>query len=36
LMTGVTKPGRMASWLAAPASGIHQKPIDYEYVRADR
>ena len=33
LMTGVTEPGRMAAWLAPPSRGIHQKPIDYEYVR---
>jgi benzoyl-CoA 2,3-dioxygenase component B len=26
-------PGRMASWIAPPASGIHQQPVDYEYVR---
>jgi benzoyl-CoA 2,3-epoxidase subunit B len=29
----VTEPGRMASWLAPPASGIHGKPADFEYVR---
>jgi benzoyl-CoA 2,3-epoxidase subunit B len=33
LMVGVTEPGRVAGWLAPPATGIHQKPIDYEYVR---
>ncbi|MGI9608066.1 MAG: benzoyl-CoA 2,3-epoxidase subunit BoxB [Acidimicrobiales bacterium] len=33
LMVGVTEPGRMASWVAPPSRGIHQKPIDYEYVR---
>jgi benzoyl-CoA 2,3-epoxidase subunit B len=33
LMTGVREPGRMASWIAPPASGIHQRPVDYEYVR---
>jgi benzoyl-CoA 2,3-dioxygenase component B len=33
LMTAVTEPGRMAGWVAAPASGIHAKPVDYEYVR---
>ena len=32
-MTGVTEPGRMAGWVAAPATGIHAKPVDYEYVR---
>lgn len=33
LMTGISEPGRMAGWIAAPASGIHAKPVDYEYVR---
>jgi benzoyl-CoA 2,3-epoxidase subunit B len=33
LMTGVTEPGRMAGWVAPPATGIHAKPVDYEYVR---
>jgi benzoyl-CoA 2,3-dioxygenase component B len=33
LMVGVTEPGRMAGWLAAPSTGIHAKPVDYEYVR---
>ncbi len=33
LMTGVREPGRMAGWIAAPATGIHQQPVDYEYVR---
>lgn len=33
LMTGVTERGQMAGWLAPPARGIHQKPVDYEYVR---
>jgi benzoyl-CoA 2,3-dioxygenase component B len=33
LMVGVHEPGRMAGWIAAPATGIHQKPVDYEYVR---
>jgi benzoyl-CoA 2,3-dioxygenase component B len=32
LMAGVTEPGRMAGWVAPPARGIHQKPVDYEYV----
>ena len=32
LMVGVTEPGRMAGWLAPPSAGIHQKPVDYEYV----
>ncbi len=33
LMRPVTERGRMASWLAPPASGIHAKPLDFEYVR---
>ena len=33
LMTGVSEPGKMAGWVAAPSRGIHQKPVDYEYVR---
>jgi benzoyl-CoA 2,3-dioxygenase component B len=33
LMQGVRQRGKMAGWLAPPASGIHQKPVDYEYVR---
>jgi benzoyl-CoA 2,3-dioxygenase component B len=34
LMVGVHEPGKMAGWIAAPSTGIHQKPVDYEYVRA--
>jgi benzoyl-CoA 2,3-epoxidase subunit B len=33
LMRPVSEPGRMAGWLAPPASGIHAKPVDFEYVR---
>ncbi|HZQ27968.1 MAG TPA: benzoyl-CoA 2,3-epoxidase subunit BoxB [Acidimicrobiales bacterium] len=33
LMQPVHEPGRMASWIAAPASGIHAKPVDFAYVR---
>jgi len=33
LMVGVTEPGRMAGWVAPPATGIHAKPVDYDYVR---
>ena len=33
LMVGVTEPGKMAGWVAAPATGVHAKPVDYEYVR---
>jgi benzoyl-CoA 2,3-dioxygenase component B len=33
IMAPVTRPGEMAGWIAAPASGIHAKPVDFEYVR---
>jgi len=33
LMVGVREPGRMAGWIAAPSTGIHRQPVDYEYVR---
>ena len=33
LMQLVTEPGRMAGWVAPPASGIHAKPVDFEYVK---
>jgi benzoyl-CoA 2,3-epoxidase subunit B len=33
LMVGVREPGRMAGWIAAPSTGIHQKPVEYDYVR---
>jgi benzoyl-CoA 2,3-epoxidase subunit B len=33
LQVGVTEPGKMAGWVAPPAQGINQKPVDYEYVR---
>jgi benzoyl-CoA 2,3-dioxygenase component B len=33
LMQPVIAPGKMASWIAPPARGIHGKPINYEYVR---
>jgi benzoyl-CoA 2,3-dioxygenase component B len=33
LMVGVHEPGKMAGWIAAPTTGIHQKPVEYEYVR---
>jgi benzoyl-CoA 2,3-dioxygenase component B len=32
-MVRVTEPNKMASWLAPPSSGIHDKPVEYEYVR---
>jgi benzoyl-CoA 2,3-dioxygenase component B len=34
LMRPVTAPGQMAGWIAPPAAGIHQKPVEFEYVRA--
>ncbi len=33
LMVGVTEPGKMAGWVAPPSRGIHQQPVDYEYVK---
>jgi benzoyl-CoA 2,3-epoxidase subunit B len=33
LMTPVTEPGKMASWIAAPSAGVHGRPVDFEYVR---
>jgi benzoyl-CoA 2,3-dioxygenase component B len=33
LMVGVTDPGEVAGWIAPPSTGIHQKPVDYDYVR---
>jgi benzoyl-CoA 2,3-epoxidase subunit B len=33
LMHAVTTPGAMAGWLAPPSAGIHQQPLDYDYVR---
>ncbi|MFN0026372.1 MAG: benzoyl-CoA 2,3-epoxidase subunit BoxB [Acidimicrobiales bacterium] len=33
LMVGVTQPGKVAGWLAPPASGIQSQPVDFEYVR---
>jgi benzoyl-CoA 2,3-dioxygenase component B len=32
-MQPVTAPGKMASWIAPPAHGIHGKPVEYEYVK---
>ncbi|MCU4186849.1 benzoyl-CoA 2,3-epoxidase subunit BoxB [Acidiferrimicrobium sp. IK] len=34
LMVPVTEPGKMASWVAPPATGIATKPVEFEYVRA--
>lgn len=33
LMHPVHEPGKMASWLAPPSTGINNKPLDYQYVR---
>ena len=33
LMQSVHEPGRMASWIAPPTTGIHQQPIEFAYVR---
>jgi len=34
LMTPVTEIGKFANWIAPPARGINNQPIDFEYVRA--
>jgi benzoyl-CoA 2,3-dioxygenase component B len=33
LMVGVTEPGKIAGWVAAPSTGIHARPPDFEYVK---
>jgi benzoyl-CoA 2,3-dioxygenase component B len=33
LMHPVLEPGKMASWIAGPAKGIDDHPVDWEYVR---
>jgi benzoyl-CoA 2,3-epoxidase subunit B len=33
LMKGVFTPGKIAGWIAPPAKGVNDKPVDYEYVR---
>ena len=33
LMKPVREPGKMASWVAPPSTGIHQRPLDFDYVR---
>ena len=35
LMHPVTEPGKVASWIAPPKTGIKGRPPDYEYVRFD-
>ncbi|WP_433803120.1 benzoyl-CoA 2,3-epoxidase subunit BoxB [Actinomycetospora sp. CA-084318] len=32
LMHPVLKPGKIASWIAPPSTGINDKPVDFEYV----
>ncbi len=32
-MVSVREPGKFANWIAPPASGIHDKPVDFEYVK---
>jgi benzoyl-CoA 2,3-dioxygenase component B len=33
LMHGVYAPGKVASWVAAPAKGVDGRPVDFEYVK---
>ena len=33
LMGRVVEPGRFANWIAPPALGINNQPVDFEYVR---
>jgi len=33
LMGRVIEPGKFANWIAAPARGINNQPLDFEYVR---
>ncbi|MFT7598294.1 MAG: benzoyl-CoA 2,3-dioxygenase component B [Acidimicrobiales bacterium] len=33
LMVAEYEPGKIAGWIAAPASGINANPVDYDYVR---
>jgi benzoyl-CoA 2,3-dioxygenase component B len=33
LMVGVYERGKMAGWVAPPATGVHAKPIDFDYVQ---
>jgi benzoyl-CoA 2,3-dioxygenase component B len=35
LMGRVIEPGKFANWIAPPAKGINNQPIDFEYVRFD-
>jgi benzoyl-CoA 2,3-dioxygenase component B len=33
LMGRVAEPGKFANWIAPPARGINNQPLDFEYVR---
>ena len=33
LMGRCIEPGRYAGWIAPPARGINNQPVDFEYVR---
>ena len=33
LMGRVNEPGKFASWIAPPATGVNGRPLDFEYVR---
>ena len=33
LMTPVSEPGKFANWIAPPARGINNLPIEFDYVR---
>ncbi len=33
LMGRVVEPGKFASWISPPATGINRRPMDFEYVR---
>ncbi|MBO0721221.1 MAG: benzoyl-CoA 2,3-epoxidase subunit BoxB, partial [Blastocatellia bacterium] len=33
LMSPVTEPGKIASWIAPPKTGINRQPFEFEYVR---
>jgi benzoyl-CoA 2,3-epoxidase subunit B len=35
LMGRVIEPGKFASWIAPPARGINNLPIEFDYVRFD-
>ena len=33
LMGRVAEPGKFANWIAPPARGINNQPVDFEYIR---